>query len=206
MIGIKVIRVLDLLAAFLVVSAAVLRVDGREAGGADEGGEDGAGEHFAGSNWLIKSVTVIGSVIVRVGGRCSGRGCILSLYHARGSRRIMSLAPAILEIDLDETLIIPHASLVLLCPWLVTRVSFSGEKCREAINAPRALIVGRPGAVVHSSAVEECGVEPIDFRESTKKLLNTTLGHVMKQGDARWLLAQAIRLGMGQQGVRLPYL
>jgi hypothetical protein len=66
LIGIKVIRVLDLLAAFLVVSAAVLRVDGREAGGADEGNEDGAGEHFAGSNWLIESVTVIRRVLVLV--------------------------------------------------------------------------------------------------------------------------------------------
>jgi hypothetical protein len=61
--------------------------------------------------------------------------------------------------------------------------------------------------VAHYSAVEECGVAPIDPRKSTKKLLITALGHVMKQGDGRWLLAQAIRyivLGMGQQGVSLP--
>lgn len=58
-IGIKVIRVLELLAAYRVGSAAGLRVDGREAGGADEGGEDGAGEHSAGSSWLLEFESVI---------------------------------------------------------------------------------------------------------------------------------------------------
>jgi hypothetical protein len=52
-ISIKAFRVLKLLAAFFVASAAGLRVDGRKAGGANEGGEDGAGEHFAGSSWFV---------------------------------------------------------------------------------------------------------------------------------------------------------
>ncbi|GFF38836.1 hypothetical protein IFM46972_05685 [Aspergillus udagawae] len=52
-ISIKAFRVLKLLAAFFVASAAGLRVDGREAGGANEGSEDGAGEHFAGSSWFV---------------------------------------------------------------------------------------------------------------------------------------------------------